>query len=204
MAFVPTPNCALVSLAYDWKGQKCNNTLWFENGGTPFDAGRLLDLGNAINSYWVGSVMTQLSQDIVFRGCIVYAQDSESAPAVDVPVTPFAGEVVADSLPNNVAWCVKFTTTGRGKSYRGRNYVPGIPDNVYADNAVNSTWAGNVRDAYYGILTETGLATFAWVVVSHFTAGAPRAAGLVSSVVNVSYSDLVIDSQRRRLPGRGT
>src|SRR6476661_7974207 len=41
-------------------------------------------------------------------------------------------------------------------------------------------------------------------VVSYYHLGVPRAAGLVTPITNSSLADLHIDSQRRRLAGRGT
>lgn len=181
-----------------------NNTLWFENGGIEYDETRLDELATGLANYWVTAMMPFLSEEIVFRGAIAYAQFSESAPAIDHAVTPTPGGVASPSVQNNVTWCVKFNTAGRGKSFRGRNYVPGIPQESVAANEVGAGYAGSLVSVYNGLAGAVDLSGFAHVVVSHFTAGAPRVAGLVSAVTSCSYSDLVVDSQRRRLPGRGT
>jgi len=204
LPFIPTPNVALCELNYDWEGQRVNNTLWFENQGVEFDITTLGTLANALSEYWIDHMMLQLANQITYRGCIAYAQFSESAPAVASAGVAVDG-VVADSCnPNNVSWAVKFNTAARGKSGRGRNYVPGIPKAAIDANSIDPAFASDILLVYNGILTEPTLADFAWVVVSHFTAGAPRTEGLPQAVTGATYSDLTVDSQRRRLPGRGT
>jgi len=42
-----------------------------------------------------------------------------------------------------------------------------------------------------------------WVVVSRFHDNAPRTAGVVSFINAATVVDATVDSQRRRLPGRG-
>jgi len=49
-----------------------------------------------------------------------------------------------------------------------------------------------------------GLSHF-WVIASYFQNGAPRVGGPVYFVVDqIVFVDGIVDSQRRRLPGRGT
>jgi hypothetical protein len=204
MPFIPTPNVVQVSLAYDMDGQHLDNTLWFlKRTGSP-DIPSMLTLADDINAYWNDTVMPLLSIDLVFRGCIVTDQSSESAPAVNVPTGPTPGGIGTESAPNSVAFVVKFLTAGRGRSSRGRNYVPGIPNNLLVLNTIDGTLANDLVSAYQGILASGFDADWEWSVVSHFTGGAPRAAGLPQAVIGAGYTDLIVDSQRRRLPGRGT
>lgn len=204
MPFVPTPNVALCELNYDWDGQRVNNTLWFENQGVEFDITTLGTLANALSTYWQGSMMLELSNQITFRGVIAYAQFSDTAPAVASAGVSVDGLVGDSTQANNVSWAVKFNTAARGRSGRGRNFVPGIPKASIVRNTVDAAFASNILLVYNNILVEPTLADFAWVVVSHFSGGAPRAAGLVQAVTGATYSDLTVDSQRRRLPGRGS
>lgn len=204
MPFIPTPNVALCTLAYDWDLQHVSNNLWFNQESGEFTVESLTTLATELTDYWATTMMPQLSDRLTFRGVVAYSQFSESAPAVEVSAGVVAGGVAEQPLPNNVAWAVKFNTAGRGKSFRGRNYVPGIPRSAVENNIVDEAFADNILLVYNGILTSGPLAPWSWVVVSHFTGGAPRAAGLASAVLSASFSDLTVDSQRRRLPGRGT
>jgi hypothetical protein len=43
-----------------------------------------------------------------------------------------------------------------------------------------------------------------WCVVSRHLDGLPRDIGITRKITTVILTDLTIDSQRRRLPGRGT
>lgn len=204
MPFIPTIGAALVAVNYDWHGQKCNNTLWFIGDGSALDVTALTSLAGMVQDYWVDAIMPQLSSEISYRGCIAYAQDSESAPAVASTGVNVPGGVVIPSVPNSVTWAIKFTTAGRGKSSRGRNYIPGIPATAVEDNTVDGAFATNMVTAYSGLIDEAAANSFTWVIVSHFSLGLPRVAGVYLTVSGVGFSDLIIDSQRRRLPGRGT
>jgi hypothetical protein len=137
----------------------------------------------------------------------VYLTDlsSQTAPTVTVvPGTNVLGSGTADPLPNNVALCVSFRTEGRGRSARGRNYISGHAETSLSGNTFNATVSNGIRDAYEELLdatTYTG--SWTWVVLSRFEDGVARAAGLVQPVTAVVLTDTTVDSQRRRLPGRG-
>jgi len=59
--------------------------------------------------------------------------------------------------------------------------------------------------AAYDLLANLFIASGAtWVIVSRFLDKAPRTTGISRTVSSVILVNLVADSQRRRLPGRGT
>jgi hypothetical protein len=72
-------------------------------------------------------------------------------------------------------------------------------------NTFDATKADNLVQAYIdGILTNADItASWEMVVVSTVENKAPRASALVQPVTSVLYTDLTVDSQRRRLTGRG-
>jgi hypothetical protein len=72
-------------------------------------------------------------------------------------------------------------------------------------NTLNAGYASDFVIAYNdllpgGVFEPDG---WRWVVLSRYTAGAPRAAGVAFAVTRALFTDLTVDSQRRRLPGRG-
>jgi len=106
------------------------------------------------------------------------------------------------SAPNNVNFRVDFKTGLSGRAYRGWNSVCGLPTQVLDRNNIDITWADNVKRAYEQLPLIALAHQFDWVVVSRFDAGLPRVAGIVTPITTVSYKDLIIDSYRRRIPGR--
>jgi hypothetical protein len=116
---------------------------------------------------------------------------------------------VGDPTPANVSLAVSFRTAGRGRSSRGRNYFVGFVDDQVTGNVVNNSDAVDIRNAYAALIAAAATANVSWVVVSRFSGvdadgkPIPRAAGVTSLINAVSLVDNDVDSQRRRLNGRG-
>jgi hypothetical protein len=203
MAFIPTENTVRVDALQDVSDQHCENTLWYFSAGGALDITEMAALGDAINEIFTTFFPAFHPGNWLYRGCVVTDQSSESGAAVNRPVTPTPGTNASDVLPNNVAFVIKFLTTGRGRSARGRNYFPAIPRDQVTENTLESTYVDGVVTAYQNFLVPSLDIDASLVVVSHFTGGAPRSAGLAQPVTAITFTDLILDSQRRRLPGRG-
>lgn len=205
MAFIPVINTAQANFKYDLSGQTVENVLSFVNLDDP-DSTLLEGLAGALLDWANASLMPLLSSNLSLYAVTVTNLSSDSSPSIEFTQAPQAGGVGGTALPNNVTWCIQFKTSLRGRSYRGRNYVAGIP-NAALDtvNTVSATFATDVQNAYTTLLDPDTLpAGWTWVVVSRYTDGAPRVTGTVTAITSVNYADRYLDSQRRRLPGRGT
>jgi hypothetical protein len=205
MAFVPATDVVQANLRFTLLDQQIENTLYFgfDNGGVqPSD---MQTLGTDLISWWGTNVGPHVLDDLVMREVYLTDLTTQTAPTVTVvPGNNTTGDGTADPLPNNVALCVSFRTEGRGRSARGRNYVSGFGENAVSGNAFTNTISNGVRDAYEELLDATTYtAAWTWVVLSRFEDGQPRSAGLVQPVTAVVLTDITVDSQRRRLPGRG-
>lgn len=205
MAFVPALNTVMAEVRQTIDGQQIENTLYFQSDDPPTVAS-MTTLGTGIAVWWEDFVLVRQSNQIEFRE--VYLTDLTTATAPTVTIGPFTGKVGGvgvDSCPNNAAFCVSFRTAGRGRSARGRNYVAGLPESEVVRSRLVGAFRTQLVAAYEEILPPDALAPgYTWVVVSRFTAGAPRVTALVQPITAVSSVDDVVDSQRRRLPGRGT
>lgn len=204
MAFIPAADAVRVDIQYRNVTEQSQNTLWFRfRAGAP-TLTDLIALGSAVNDYWSGTIMPALASTLVLLGNVATDWSSDTAPAINTPFV-IEGGIATPALPNNVAFCVSFSTAGRGRSSRGRNYVPGIPREVLVDaNTVSADFANTIVTGYGGINSSPIDTDWEWSVVSFQTGGAPRVAGLVQPVGFAAATDLTLDSQRRRLPGRGT
>jgi hypothetical protein len=201
MPFIPVPNVAMVELLYTQDDQKMENTLYFENEN-PWSAIGLTTLAEEIIAWWTTNIRPNVSNTVTFRGVKATSLESETAPAVEVP-SGLAGGGTSPAMPNNVTAAIKFLTALRGRSFRGRNYIVGLMDEAVSQNDLSTITAGNYSNGYLELLDTSVITNGIWVVVSRFTNGDPRTTGVSEPVTGVTFTDFTVDSQRRRLPGRG-
>lgn len=203
MAFIPVPNTAMVELRQTLFGQQIENVMYFEKATAPSVAD-LEALAAAVETWFVTDVMgVLLSTDIIWREAYVTDLSSATAPtAVSLAEAGSTGGIGSASLPGNATVAVSFRTAGRGRASRGRNYLSGLSESVVTGNQVSSAFASDVTTAYETMISAppTG---WTWVVVSRQLNGVARTTGETIPVTSAGLTDLHIDSQRRRLTGRG-
>lgn len=204
MAFVPVPNTLMAELRFLYGTVKAENTLYFTGsaGVTPALAS---SLAAQLAAWWNTNFKTP--SPTIMNLSEVYITDLTTQTSFTVSYTtglPSAGLSAVDPLPFNCAHCVSFRTAQRGRSGRGRNYVMGLTDSE-ANASVIQTTRLNLDVAAYQALIGAGtfVAGLQFCVVSRYTNGAPRTVGLAIPITSVLSVDTIIDSQRRRLPGRG-
>lgn len=203
MPFIPTPNTARCAIRYALFGQDVINTLWFRKTGLgPIDPLDLANLALDLGSWATTNLTPILSNDLQIQSVTCTSQDSLISPSVEQPITPGIG-ALGPSLPGNVCLTVKFNTAFRGRSGRGRNYVSGIREADVVGNVVDETFGENLVTAY-NLLVSTPPTDWNFVLVSHFSDNAPRTEGLIMDILSTSIVDPNVDSQRRRLSGRGS
>lgn len=210
MPFVPVPNSALVEVRMLQDLQEVENTLWFERN-SPWDVAGLTSLNNFIVGWWASEMSPIVSELVVVREVVCTDMTTASGPQVSLPPPDLlAGALDAPTLPNNVTLTVSFRTAARGRSFRGRNYFVGLTQDSVVENTVNAGFVTQIQDAYAELLNVGDTVTSArWIVASRFSGvdgdgnPIPRVSGVTTDIVSVTIVDPVIDSQRRRLPGRG-
>lgn len=204
MPFVPVPDTLMAELRFISQGQKIENTLYFQ-GSAGVSASLASDLGDALISWWDTQFQPITSDTMALvEVFLTDLSDATSFTVSDTAGLPNAGASTTEPLPANVAHCVSFRTAQRGRSARGRNYIAGMTEADTNGSLISSTIVADHVTAYT-ILLGAGafVAGLEWVVVSRFHNGVARTTGLAIPVTNVLSVDAVVDSQRRRLPGRG-
>lgn len=211
MAFVPVPNTIEVDVIYLLDGQRMENTLYFENP-SGWTVGDIITWLDELNTFISSELMPLLTSAIQFIELAARLLDTASSIGASVSIVPpVSGGVVGEQLPNNVTYTISFKTGLTGRSFRGRNYVPGLGlDAVNGNSIAAATRTGLL--AFYTELKARALTNGTpWVVVSRYsgvnpTTGKPipRAVGVTTEVQSITTYDNTVDSQRRRLPGRGT
>lgn len=203
MAFIPVPATAEVNINQRLDGEQVQNNLYFYNPSL-WSSEALQNLANAIGGWVENFLYPPLSQDLSLVEVVATAQGSAIAPQESyAPVELVRGGVGQEALPNSVALCISFRTGLRGRSARGRNYVAGLPEGSVVQNTVSQALAGALVSAYNQLPALAASLGCDWVVVSRYANGAPRAEGVTYIITNAIATDLTVDSQRRRLPGRG-
>lgn len=204
MAFIPVPDTAEVEVIMDLFGQRVENTLYFYKAGghEPSD---LVALGSAIIDWWVDWYGLFASADVQLLEVIVTDLSSDSAPSIAIPApagTFGAGE--SPSAPGNVTFTITFRTAERGRSARGRNYVVGIPEAEITANDTSADFRDAVSLAYNKLLSP-GVQPDGevWSMVSRQQDNVPLSVGVHRTITSTGFADSALDSQRRRLRGRG-
>jgi len=204
MVFVPALGVAQCEVRCLLDGQRVESILYFYLGSNPTDSD-FTDLGEALITWWDGSLSPNLTTAITLREIYITDLSGQTNPTYTVVPSggPIPGERSVASLPSSIALCVSFRTNGRGRSARGRNYVGGLATADVDESLFLDTRASSVIADYSLLLAGGGWTNGEWVVLSRITNGAPRAQGLRQTITSVVVTDLAVDSQRRRLPTRG-
>jgi len=210
MPFIPVPNSALVELRYTANGQQVENTLWFDLGQVPATAD-LQALVGATFGWWSDNVKPLQAAAVQLRE--IFATSMHSA---DGPIYTFAPSVAEFGTnnqpiqPGNVTLSISFRTAQRGRSFRGRNYAIGLTEPDTEANTVVGTKVTEWQAAYFELIALASAAGWTWCIASRFSGvdpvtkkPIPRETGVTSDVTGVIVVDGNVDSQRRRLTGRG-
>lgn len=205
--FVPIPNCARVEMIYSQAGELQEN-VYHVIGSAPFSLANLQTLRGVFDSW--DSVTDKVQRAAVSTLVRIRTRALDSAVGAtedyNLPVAR-AGTASGSAIPLNACFCVKLSTGLAGRSYRGRTYKSALTVNHLADSA---SITGGARDALVASLntlrTSITTANAAWFlcVASTYTGGAWRVTGVCTPVINAVAVNTDLDSQKRRLRGRGS
>lgn len=210
MPFVPVENTALVEIRMLSQGQQVENTLWFELA-TEIDSVSLGALLDAVHLWWSSDIAPLTSSRVEVTEYVGTDQTTATAIQVSLPgdVTDVGGNT-PNAMPLGTTFVVSFRTNLRGRSFRGRNYVVGLTEDQVDGNSLEAGVGELWRAAYENLIGVAAGVDWSWVVASRFSGVSgspptptPRVAGLTTPVTSVVVVDDFIDSQRRRLSGRG-
>lgn len=204
MTFIPVDNTAQVEFLFRLDSQSIENT-YYVTRFAALDLAALTEIADVGLAWLASDYFPQLSNLITCVGVkVTDLTSSSSGTYTAVPGSPLAGGVAQPSEPGSVAFCIKHLTGSRGRSFRGRSYVPAIPHtSLTGTNTINASFANAMVDAFLALDADYVTALYTPVVVSRFSGGLARVAGITTPILNHAYTDLTLDSMRTRLPGRG-
>jgi len=198
------PNTIQVEVIYLLFGQRVENVFHVEVPGG-IDAAVIADTANEMGGWVEAQLMPLLSGSLVFLGVEAKNLDIEDGGvAIYTPTGTVVGGIASPALPGNVSYCISLRTASSGRSFRGRKYIAGIPLSMRTENTIDSTWSADLVAAFNDLIAVFEALGKFLVVVSRVADGVERLVGVATHVSAAQVTDMFIDSQRRRLTGRGT
>lgn len=203
MAFVPFNDVANVFFQFTGPDdEECGYSIDFKSrvaiGPTEMET-----LGSAVASWFDTEMQTLMTAGFTLQRLIIRDLSVADSWVTDwVGILPLTGSLAGNSMPSNVCWALKKKTGFAGRSFRGRIYHMGLSEDVVSGNYVDSTYAASVLDAWNELITQAAEAGDGWdmVVCSRFADGVERTTGVATLVTGIVNTDLIVDTQRRRLP----
>lgn len=199
--FIPVDKGIETIFRYSCDSQQVQNHIWFQAAGIPTVDD--LEEANGLAAFLWGYLYTELSASFYIREIQSYDRTARVRPSrVRTDFANENGSVTGDFAPMNVSCCVSLKTGYGHRSARGRFYICGIPDGKVSGNGFVQAWRDALSVAFNTFLGAVQASNLTWVVASRYHEGEPRPLGVCTPITGVGI-DNIVDSQRRRLPGRG-
>lgn len=201
--FIPFANCAEVVIEGQLASQAAFLTLGVRKGSA-FAGSDLDDIGNIVAEWVTTNLLPLLSDDLQIDLVKVTDLTTQFSPVAIVTTgLPANGSVTGVPVPNNCAAVVSFATGSRGRSFRGRNYVPAAPSAALQTTTLfYAAFATDLRDAYATLAAQLGIDGFDHVILSRFENGVRRTTGVATRVTEY-IGRTAVGTQRRRVVGHG-
>lgn len=204
MAFIPVLNCINCKMIFTLGGQFVQNNFYFQTAAPPTTT----DLDNTntfMHTFWTNQLKPNLTADLALVQIQSIDMSAANAPARSLFISPPEAGTLAATVgaPSGSAIVATARTALRGRNYRGRVYLGGLSGNALTSpTTYNATQLVNIITALSWLLNVANTASEILVVVSKFLNKAARSSGIKTPVTTWTM-DTALDSQRRRLLGRG-
>lgn len=204
MPFIPVVDTLKVVMNFSINSQQVINIFNFKYNSPPGLTERSA-LATAMHTFWTNQLKPQLTADIGLERIDVIDLNSASAPSTTLIIAPREVGTLSATVgtPSGMALVVTHRTALRGRNFRGRTYLAGHSGNALTSpTTYNLTNIGNILTAMAWLLNAVNTAAGIISVVSRQLNNAPRGTGITTPITGFSMDNL-LDSQRRRLQGRG-
>lgn len=202
MAFIPIPNVSMHTVNYTWLGQQVQNVFHVLHGDVP-TVGGIGAVNDVIVNWWTTELEPHVSSQVEARSVIGTSQHVANGPQVTTAFpSGSVGQELSPSMPSGTTVAVSWRTGFSGRSFRGRTYHVGLVESQVTDNAITAATHTLLIADYAQLVTDLATTDTPLVIASRYTNNAPRVTGVATVVLSVLI-DTFIDSQRRRLAGRG-
>jgi len=184
-------------------GERTENTLFYELATQPTesDLQSLVDaVASAVVSDWIPLLPTS------WTGVAVYAKgltEQFDVQAVNLNIAGDPGTQGSAAHPGNVTIAIKRVSGLTGRSTRGRIFWQGIPLDAVTGNNISTGYALDIVDAVEVADANAVALTWTPVIVSRQQGGVTPTNAVTYPIATWQIDDSALDSQRRRLRGRG-
>jgi len=203
LAFIPVPNGVSVCFLFTQDTQHWQFCVTARKTSGSVNDTFLEDVSGQAYNFWTAALKALLSTTATLSEIVVTNLTSEGASQNRQTVDE-AGTASGSAMPNSLAAVVSQRTAKRGRSYRGRAFVGGLPTSVgNTTTTFGSTFATALVDAFELLLSNLISVGAQMVVASKMHNGVATDPAATNDVLNFVV-DLLFDNQRRRLAGRGT
>lgn len=189
------PNVNKITVKGTLFGQVNENVWYYGFTGEPSEAEQLTVASIMQTGY--AAIQLPLSNQYTVNEITVRYMGTANGRESTLVITPAqAGGAVSESSPGNVALCVSLRTGMAGRRNRGRKYFSGIPEAAVSNNAINQDLCDEVVAAIIDLIGTMSTNGTPLLVVS-------LVALTGVALTTALCTDNFVDSQRRRLTGRG-
>lgn len=202
-AYIPIADVAKIELIHTQDSQRVENVYHVHKSSGAWDATTLTAMCAVFKGWFDASLKAQVSSGVSLVLIVATDQTSKTAPRVEYTTgLPIAGTNAGTVLPNNATCAISWRTALRGRSYRGRTYHIGLTQTQVTANTVGAGTLTALSTAYAALMTAVNTSGYQLVVASRFQDHLPLLFGVATPITAITI-DGSVDSQRRRLPGRG-
>lgn len=202
MEFVPAEKCARASLIFSIGTGIAVNTLWVQNTAEDWSVPTLATLCGILRDWWDTNWKSKVTNEVTLNSIVAKDWAVKDSYAYELPCNIVGTRGNDAVLPMNVTAAVKFLTGRAGRSFRGRNFVVGLCKSQVMGDGILTQVRDDILAAYNALQADLSEDTFQHVVVSFQHDKVKLVTGMVTAVQSYNM-DVVLDSQRRRLAGRG-
>lgn len=204
MPFQAVPDTCQINIRYTREGQQIENVLHATKTGG-FSLSDLEAVASTVNTVVPTTWMPLMPTNIVYQETNVIDLSVEGGSQVTQSVVGGqGGGVSGNALPNNVTLAVRLKSGIGGRSGSGRIYWPGFATSQQAlANTIDTGVVSDIISAIGDLIAALELIDTIITIVSRYLNSSVRPEGVPFVVNNVTVFDNTVDSQRRRLPGRG-
>lgn len=205
--FIPAPGVLQVECVYSYLSQTCENVYHVQmpGGSGAANPADMNSLAAVFNAWETASMIGERSSAAAMTDIRVRDLSTDSGLIIEhAPTGAVQGTIPGTPLPGNVTLAVKWTTGLGGRSFRGRTYHIGLAIGAVVNNTVNNSAVVNLVAAYSNLLTRVTESGFGQLVVVSYAHNKFWRATAVSTPIAACSINANLDSQRRRLIGRGT
>jgi hypothetical protein len=202
--FIPAINTASVELIYLGGGVTAEN-IFHVRKSSPYSLADLQAVRALVITWWNATYKANITAGVSLVRVRTKALDTNSGATEDFTLSPASGGTNTGgiNMPNGTSWCVKLATGLAGRSFRGRWYVFGLNGADVTMTEIGTTRANAIVSALTTLIANLAAAGHTVVIASFRNNNAWRSTATLTPVTGPVAVDLHLDSQRRRLAGRG-